>query len=197
MVQRPERQLPIRMNRGGGGCDQASMRRFLLIALAGLGLLTLAGVMIAGSFVAALAPWTQASGPRPSDAAMIAHWHRHRATFERLTAMMAEDATLRRIGADFIEPEAAIDGERLALYRRLMREAGILGINHYGPQIEFVYFTQGIAVSGGAKSFCFGRPAEFAEQIVGDLDAAQAGRRGGYTLQRRIEGEWWLQADGT
>lgn len=173
------------------------MRKFLLIGMAALGLLTLAGVMIAGPFVAALAPWTQGSGPRPSDAAMIAHWQAHRATFERLAAMVAEDATLTRIGADFVMPEVAIDGERLALYRRLMREAGILGINHYGPQIEFVYFTQGVAVSGGAKSFCFGRPADFAEQFDGDLDAAHAGRRGGYTLQRRIEGEWWLQADGT
>ncbi|MCK9915305.1 hypothetical protein MXD81_39715 [Microbacteriaceae bacterium K1510] len=173
------------------------MRKFFLILAGVLGLLTLAGVMIAGPFVATLAPWTQGSGSRPSDAAMIAHWHRHRATFERLAAMMAEDARLTRVGEDFVTPEAGLDAERRALYRQLMREAGIRSINHYGPQIEFVYFTQGIAVSGGAKSFCFGRPADFAEQIDGDLDAARAARRSGYTLQRRIEGDWWLQADGT
>lgn len=174
------------------------MRKFFLILAAAMGLLTLAGAMIAGPFVAMLAPWTQGSGPRPSDAAMIAHWRTHRATFERLAEMMVKDGKLTRIGADFTTPaEAGIDAERRALYRRLMREAGIIGINHYGPQIEFIYFTQGIAVSGGAKSFCFGRPADFAEQIDGDLDAARATRHGGYVLQRRIEGDWWLQADGT
>ncbi len=183
------------------------MRKFIIIAAAVLGGL----VLCAGAIIAPVAimgiPFAQNSGPRPSDAEMIAHWRDKRAVLERLAAMMREDNRIERIGKDWIDPNdpatvASVSAERLALYRKLLRDAGILLVKHYGKQVELVYFTSGIYIRGSAKSFCFGPPPNHADRIDGDLDQARdqlarEHRRGGFTLQRRIEDDWWLQYEGT
>lgn len=176
------------------------MRKLLIIVVIVLAsIVTMAGV--AAMYVMMIAaPFTQSSGPRPTDADMVAHWRAKRPLLERLVRMLNEDAGVKRIGKTWSEPpdlgKIGIGPERLALYRALFREASILSVSHYGKQIEFVYFTEGIYVSGGAKSFCFGPPPDYADRIDGDLDKARVGLRR-YVLQRRIEGDWWLQSEGT
>jgi hypothetical protein len=159
---------------------------------------------IGGAFVGLVsmmaAPWAQSSGPRPTDDAMMAHWRAHRHTLEGLVGMVQADPGLKRLGQDWSEPEdvasIGLSAERLALYRGLMREAKIISIMQHGRQIELVYFTAGIYIRGSAKSFCYGSPPHYADRIDGDLDQAREGQRR-FTLQRRIEGDWWLQYEGT
>ena len=177
------------------------MRKLFIILAAGLGLLALVGAAIVGTAAIMVMPWAQSSGPRPSDAAMIAHFEKHRADFEQLAAMMREDARLKRIGKDFAQPDNAVGTARLAQYRALLARLNIISVSHYGSQIEFVYYTQGITIRGSAKSFCFGPPPDFVEEIDGDLDAAWdtavKQHERGMTFQRRIAGDWWLQYEGT
>ena len=158
-----------------------------------------------GTVMMAVMPFAQSSGLRPSDAEMIAHWRTQRPVLEQIARMILEDAKLKRIGKDWIDPNegnAGLSPERVARYRRLMAEARILVATHYGTQVELVYYTQGMYIRGSGKSFCFGPPPEFAEQTEGDLNevrdkAPRESLRGGFAFQRHIEGEWWLQYDGT
>jgi hypothetical protein len=180
--------------------------RKLAIAAA---VLVAVAVPLAAAFVALVyinvMPFEQSSGPRPTDAQMIAHWRVKRPVFERLAAMLEEDSSLKRLGKDWSDPDdpasIGIGAERIALYRKLFRDASILRVAHYGAQITFIYFTAGIYIRGSAKSFCYGPLPDYADEIDGDLDAArdQAARehRRDWYLQRRIEGDWWLQFEGT
>jgi hypothetical protein len=175
------------------------MRKLAAIA----GILAVLTVLVGGTvgIVAIMvSPWAQSSGPRPTDAQMIAHWRAQRPVLERLVGMLQEDPGLKRLGKDWSEPEdpasIGLSVERIALYRQLLRDAGIISLVHYGGQIEFVYYTAGIYIRGSAKSFCYGPPPDYADKIDGDLDQAREGLRR-FTLQRRIEGDWWLQYEGT
>ena len=170
-----------------------------------IALIILFGIPVAMAAAAVLvaliaSPWAQSSGPRPTDDQMIGHWRAKRPVLERLVGMAQEDAGLKRLGKDWAEPEdpasVGIAAERAVLYRTLMREAGIISLAHYGRQIELVYHTAGIYIRGSAKSFCYGPPPDYADRIDGDLDKAREGLRR-FTLQRRIEGDWWLQYEGT
>ncbi len=176
---------------------RAGFGRSRLLAIFGtLFLSMLVGGVLAAPFVFSLIPYVQSTGARPTDAQMIAHWKKHRDTLEQIAAMLKEDEGLKRLGKDWADPDdleaGGISPERAALYRKLMRGADIVSVNHFGRQVELVYYTTGIYVSGGAKSFCFGPPPEFAETVEGDLDAAAEGRRR-FILQRQIEGDWWLE----
>jgi hypothetical protein len=176
------------------------MRKVAIVAAVVLAIVAGIGGAFVGLVWIMVSPWAQSSGPRPTDAQMIAHWRTHRGTLERLVSMMQEDHDLKRLGRDWSEPEdlaaLGVSQERAALYRRLMRETDIISLVHYGSQVELVYFTAGIYIRGSAKSFCYGKPPEHADEIDGDLDVAREGRRR-FTLQRRIEGDWWLQYEGT
>jgi hypothetical protein len=176
------------------------MRKVAIVALVVLAHIAVLGAAIGVHVATIIMPWVQSSGPRPSDEAMIAHWRKKRTTFEQLAAMMTKDGTLKRLGRDWSEPDdpgtIGIPPERIALYRRLLRDADIISASHYGPQIAFIYFTSGITVAGSAKSFCYGPPPDSADEIDGDLDAARRGLRD-FRLQRHIEGDWWLQYHGT
>ena len=140
-----------------------------------------------------------------SDAQMIAHWRAHRPAFERLAAMMTENSGLRRIAMDRTEPEDPmsynIKPERIALYRALFRELGIVSAQTYaesrGKQIDFTY-DRGIYRDGGVKSFWHGPPSALPQTVDGDIDAAAAKlphpipHASGLSFQRHIEGDWWL-----
>jgi hypothetical protein len=180
------------------------MRKFLIIAAVVLATLGALSALAIGTVMMAVMPFAQSSGPRPSDTEMIAHWRAHRSVLEQLAGMMRQDAKLKRIGKDWIDPDDGSGGittERMALYRKLMGEAKILVAAHYSDQVEFVYYTRGMYIRGSAKSFCFGPPSDFAERIDSDLDQAGDGvareDQHGYMFQRHIEGDWWLQTDGT
>ncbi|MFD2182112.1 hypothetical protein [Rhodoplanes azumiensis] len=140
-------------------------------------------------------------GP-PSDAAMLAHFETHRAGFEELADMPAEDRGLRRFGADWSEsptPEAAgITADRLARYRRLSTQLGIVSVVNLGDRITLVRYAAGLGIGGSGKSHVRGPAVSWAEQTAGDLDAAARAverRRRGMILERRIDPHWWLQLD--
>ncbi len=53
-----------------------------------------------------------------------------------------------------------------------------------------------LSIASSAKSFCFGPPPNFLDAVVDDLDKARADYKRHWLLQRRIEGDWWLQYEG-
>lgn len=140
-------------------------------------------------------------GP-PSDAAMLAHFETHRAGFEALAGMLAEDRGLRRFGADWSDPPtpeaAGLTAERLARYRRLCTQLGIVSVANLGDRITLVHYASGLGISGSGKSYVRGPTVSWAEQTAGDLDTAARAverRRRGVILERRIAPHWWLQLD--
>jgi hypothetical protein len=89
--------------------------------------------------------------------------------------------------------------DRVALYRRLCSEAGIRqGFSHYGGAIEFLVNTRGLAISGSSKGFVH-RVGPDPDAIIVDADldiaAVALAKQRDVLLQRRIEGDWWLQLD--
>jgi hypothetical protein len=138
--------------------------------------------------------------PAPSDAAMIAHWEKHRGTLDEITDMLRYDPALNRIGVNWSEPEdperASVSPERLAKYRELMKSASIISVGRGHRSIYFGFHASGISVSGFGKGFVRGEASRHAEIVDSDLDAAAAGRSK-VLLQRRIADGWWLQRDSS
>jgi hypothetical protein len=138
--------------------------------------------------------------PAPSDAAMIAHWQKHRGTLDEITEMLRRDPALNRIGMTWTEPaepeRARVEPERLAKYRELMKQASIISVGRGHRSVYFLYHASGLSVSGFGKGFVRGEASRHAEIVDGDLDAAAAGRSKVF-LQRPIADGWWLQRDSS
>lgn len=138
--------------------------------------------------------------PAPSDAAMIAHWEKHRGTLDEITEMLRRDPALNRIGMTWSEPaepdRAHVEPERLAKYRELMKQASIISVGRGHRSVYFGYHASGLSVSGFGKGFVRGEASSYAEIVDGDLDAAAAGRSKVF-LQRPIADGWWLQRDSS
>lgn len=138
------------------------------------------------------------AGPQaPSDAAMIAHWRKHKDTLDEITEMLRFDPALNRLGMDWSEPEdaarAQVDPARLARYRELMKQASIVSFGRGHRSIHFLYHAGG-TVRGAGKGFVRGEASRYAEIVDTDLDEAVGGRKR-VLLQRRIDDGWWLQLD--
>lgn len=141
-------------------------------------------------------------GPHPSDHAMLTQFKDKRAVLEQVMEMIGEDPGLERLGPDFTRPEdpaqLGISPERIAVYRSLCLKAGIPhGFSHYGNTIEFIVHTRGLAIGGSGKGFAYREGADPNATIVdGDLDGAAAVLVDkDVLLQRKIDGNWWLQLD--
>jgi hypothetical protein len=136
--------------------------------------------------------------PAPTDAAMIAHWEKHRGTLDQITEMLRADPALNRLGMNWSDPadpeRAFVEPERLAQYRELMKGASIISFGRGHRSIHFLFHASGLSVSGFGKSFVRGEASPNAEIVDSDLDAAAAGRSKAF-LQRRIADGWWLQRD--
>jgi hypothetical protein len=136
--------------------------------------------------------------PAPTDAAMIAHWKTHRPALDEIIEMLRSDPALNRLGmswSDPAEPErAAVEPERLAKYRELMKSASIISFGRGHRSVHFLFHASGLSASGFGKSFVRGEASPNAEIVDSDLDAA-AGRSKVF-LQRPIADGWWLQRDG-
>jgi hypothetical protein len=135
----------------------------------------------------------------PSDAAMIAHWEKHRSTLDQITDMLRRDPALNRLGLTWSDPDdperAHVPPARIADYRDLMREASIIRVSRGHRSVQFLFYAGGPSVSGFGKSFVRGEASRHAEIVDGDLDKAAAGRTK-LLLQRPIADGWWLQRDG-
>jgi hypothetical protein len=106
------------------------------------------------------------------------------------------------VGPDFTRPEdvasAGVSADTIASLRRLCAQAGVAhGFSHYGDSIEFIVHTRGLAISGSAKGFVHAaEPHPDARIVEGDLDAAAASpQQKDGLLERRIDGNWWLELD--
>jgi hypothetical protein len=181
----------------------ATRRRHLRTAL--VAFCALAGVALA---VATPVIWLAVSDPfggppHPTDAALLAQFREKRGVLEQLAEMAALDPGLQRLAPDFTRPEhpeaIGIAADRIALYRRLCIEAGIRqGFSHYGRAVELLVNTRGLAISGSSKGFVHRvGPDPDATVVDTDLDVAAAAlaKQRDVVLQRRIEGDWWLQLD--
>jgi hypothetical protein len=152
-------------------------------------------LMVAVPFVLPILPFMQGFEPHPDDATMIAHWREKRTTLERLTVMLKDDPALKRLWKDAIDPsDPGLPPERIALYRALMREAGVVSLSNYGKEMHFLFHASGLSIAGSGKSFVFGEPSRYAEQVEGDLETAAQGQSKG-TWQRPLEGRWRLELD--
>jgi hypothetical protein len=174
------------------------MRKIIIAALLLAGLAAVVLPLVGFVYLAAM-PWGQPSGPRPTDAQMMAHLETHRAAFETIVAMLKQDPALKRVGKDFTEPDDAaaigVSAERLAQYRELCRKAGVPnGFWNFGGRVVFLYYGSGIYIRGTGKNFVFGTASGHAEAVDGDLDEAAKGRRH-VVLERQLDTHWWLQLD--
>lgn len=173
-------------------------RRIAAIVLTGVAVMAgFAAVAVALGFAAS----GSGRGPSaPSDAAMIAHWEKHRTTLDQITDMLRRDPALNRLGLDWSDPEdperAHVPAPRIADYRDLMREASIISVSRGHRSVQFLYYASGLSVSSFGKSFVRGEPSRYAEIVDGDLDKAALGRSK-VLIQRPIADGWWLQRDGS
>jgi len=172
--------------------------RTAAIVLAGLG-----GVIVALATGLPLALTASVFPPQAaisSDAAMIAHWQRHRATLDQITDMLRRDPALNRLGLTWSDPHdperAHVPAARVADYRDLMREASIISFSRGHRSVQFLFYRSGPSVSSFGKSFVRGEASRYGEIVDGDLDKAAAGRTK-VLLQRPIADGWWLQRDGS
>jgi hypothetical protein len=172
-------------------------------------LIVAAGAIVFASalVVAGLLVWLTVNDPfggkpHPSDAEMLAQFQHQRLALEAQVATIKLDPKLERVAPDFTRPEdpasIGVPPERIAEYRSRLRAAGIAhGFSHYGDAIEFIVSTRGLAISGSAKGFVYAEaPDADATVVDGDLDAARAASPDkSVLLQRKIDGNWWLQLD--
>lgn len=163
---------------------------------------TLIGVAAAMAAIAIpLALTASGLGPgqaTPTDAAMVAHWEKHRDTLDQITDMLRRDPALNRLGLTWSDPDdperAHVPLPRIADYRDLMREASIISFSRGHRSVQFLFYTGGPVAGGFGKSFVRGESSRYAEIVDGDLDKAAAGRKK-VLLQRPIGDGWWLQRD--
>jgi hypothetical protein len=133
----------------------------------------------------------------PSDKAMIAHFEKHRQTFDRLVEMAQHDHGLKRVDDNWTEPEnpesIGVSKERISKYRQLFEQArvsrGFSAYSRQQGQIDFLYWGRGSAISSDYSkkfSYCPTTP----KPILPSLD--RSSRQNGY---RRIVGNWYLHVE--
>jgi hypothetical protein len=174
-------------------------KRLVLAGAAVLAAPTLfAGYMLA--WLVILDPFGGA--PHPTDRAMLAQFRAKRPVLEELVRKIEQHPELKRVGPDFTRPEdvasAGVSADEIAGLRRLCAQAGVAhGFSHYGDSIELIVHTRGLAISGSAKGFVYSaEPHPDATIIAGDLDAAAGSpQHKDGLLERRIDGDWWLELD--
>src|SRR5512145_140144 len=114
--------------------------RTVAIALTGLaGIVVIAAIGLPLALTASVfAP----GAPTPSDAAMVAHWEKHRATLDQITDMLRRDPALNRLGLTWSDPDdperAHVPAARIADYRDLMREASIVSVSRGHRSVQFL-----------------------------------------------------------
>jgi hypothetical protein len=155
-------------------------------------------VCVAAIYVAGYLLW-QWFQP-PSAGAMIANLARNRAAFERLLVMIHEDRGLERVDVDWTRPEdpasIGVDRERIATYRRLMRQIGVTrGFYAFEPrdEVSFIAYAAGLSIRGQSKSYVWSPSGKFEDAgMVESLDTVwRSGHRRIWDY-RHVEGPWYL-----
>lgn len=152
---------------------------------------------------AALSLVACADPPRPTDAVLIERLRAKMPLFLQLIAMIEQDRDLERVDIDWTKPDdpgtVGVSPERIATYRKLMKEAGVpRGFSALKPRkaITFIAYASGLFTHGWAKSYIYVLPGSESERYGfdledGDLDGASAGQKKFFGY-RHIEGNWYL-----
>src|SRR5262249_21244402 len=89
-----------------------------------------------------------------------------------------------------------IGPERIATYRRLMRQIGIArGFYAFEPrdQISFMAFASGLSIRGSSKSYVWSPSGEFVDAgMVENLDAVWRNGSRRVWVYRHVDGPWYL-----
>jgi hypothetical protein len=143
--------------------------------------------------------WTMRESLEPaSDASMLKHFDRHARLFDALVAMSRQDERLVRVDENWTSPDdprsIGVSDERLATYRRLLREAGTprgFQLSTDPAGIDFLFWLQGSAISDDhTKGFAY-RP-EPPTGVVATLDGVRGAPRERWTAYRHIRENWYL-----
>lgn len=133
---------------------------------------------------------------KPDDV-LIANFLTHRAEFERVREMLAEDTTITRVGDSWTDP-STLDPARVAEYRRLFKIIGTprgITVSHYRGSIEFMSTGHGWVASSSSKGYLYfmgdpilkGGPLKLVDSLDG------YGWHSEHTfVVRHIEGPWYL-----
>ena len=165
-------------------------RKALLLAASLISPLALtAGIFKAAAYVSA----------PPSDRELLAHFDRHRATFDQLARMTQADKGLERVDDNWTSPDAPLTGSvsasRLAAYRRLLRNAGVprgFRATADGTEVDFYYWLTGSAISSDTdKGYAYlTKPPP---HVLSSLDPCHPDDPDEQvTAYRYIQGHWYL-----
>jgi hypothetical protein len=134
----------------------------------------------------------------PSDAAMLRDFTPHEATFNTLVEMIAADKALDRVDENWTMPadtkSVGVSPERLADYRRLLRDAGTprgFQVSPAHDEFKFFYWLRGSAISDDMdKGFAYRTtpPAS----TVQTLDGIRSESRDAFVAYRHVRGNWYL-----
>ncbi len=162
-------------------------RRFIFTLLLG----------IPTAFVAVVWIAREAIEP-PSDAAMLRHFDHHHGEFEGLVKMASSDKGLDRVDQNWTIPadtrSVGVSSERLADYRRLLRNAGTprgFQVSQGHDGFDFFFWLRGSAISDDTdKGFAYRTTPP--SNTFQSLDGIRADSRNPLIAYRHIRGDWYL-----
>jgi len=134
----------------------------------------------------------------PSDAAMLRDFTRHETTFNTLVEMVAADKALDRVDENWTMPadtkSVGVSPERIAEYRKLLRDAGTprgFQVLPARDEFKFFYWLRGSAISDDIdKGFAYRTtpPAS----TVQTLDGIRSKSRDAFVAYRHVRDNWYL-----
>lgn len=134
----------------------------------------------------------------PSDAAMLRNFARHEATFNSLVEMASVDKALDRVDENWTMPDdtktVGVSPERLANYRRLLRDVGTprgFQVSQGRDGFNFFFWLQGSAISDDMDKGYAYRTTPPASTVQ-TLDGIRAESRDGFIAYRHVRGNWYL-----
>jgi hypothetical protein len=134
----------------------------------------------------------------PSDSAMLRHFERQEVTFDKLVEMAGSDKGLVRVDVDWTMPadtqSVGVSRERVAAYRKLLRDAGTPRGFKVSPEnagYDFYFWLRGSAISDDVtKGFAYRTSPP--PIIVQTLDGIHADPGKELVAYRHIRGNWYL-----
>jgi hypothetical protein len=134
----------------------------------------------------------------PSDAAMLRHFDRHEGAFDTLIKMASADKGLDRVDQDWTMPadttSVGVSSERLADYRRVLRDAGTprgFQVSQGHDGFDFLFWSRGSAISADRdKGFAYRTTPP--PSTVQSLDDIRGDSGNALIALRHIRGDWYL-----
>ena len=133
-----------------------------------------------------------------TDDKLIALFNKHKATFEKLRQMVANDSGLHRVDYYWTDPKdpvtVGLSGARIEEYRNLLKSVGCRrGFMAWPtrPGVYFISSARGTGLGGGSeKGYCFlpSAPAS----VVTNTAVFRFGAPETYRIYRHLEGAWYI-----